>query len=164
MTPQGKELLTADIFARLPYGVKLNCVIDFSNDLETLENKDVVEFVPKDIALNYNGVVVYLEDNDEFDQDTMNAIKDYVESGFVTIDNLVPYLRPLSSATKEEMEEFEELFTSYSISEDRNTIYNSRRGDLDLKFVDWLNSHHFDYRGLIELGIALNAPEGMYNC
>jgi hypothetical protein len=29
--------------------------------------------------------------------------------------------------------------------------------------VDWLNAHHFDYRGLIEKGLALEAPEGMYN-
>ena len=28
---------------------------------------------------------------------------------------------------------------------------------------DWLNAHHFDYRGLIEKGLAIEAPEGMYN-
>ena len=33
-------------------------------------------------------------------------------------------------------------------------LYNSQ---------DWLNKHHFDYRGLIEKGLALEAPEGMYN-
>ena len=27
---------------------------------------------------------------------------------------------------------------------------------------DWLNEHHFDYRGLIEMGLAIEAPEGMY--
>jgi hypothetical protein len=27
---------------------------------------------------------------------------------------------------------------------------------------DWLNAHHFDYRGLIEKGLALEAAEGMY--
>ena len=29
--------------------------------------------------------------------------------------------------------------------------------------MDYLNSHHFDYRGLIKKGLALKAPEGMYN-
>ena len=29
--------------------------------------------------------------------------------------------------------------------------------------IDWLNAHHFDYRGLIEKGLALKAKEGMYN-
>ena len=28
--------------------------------------------------------------------------------------------------------------------------------------IGWLNAHHFDYRGLIERGLALEAPEGMY--
>jgi hypothetical protein len=28
--------------------------------------------------------------------------------------------------------------------------------------VDWLNAHHFDYRGLIEKGLALKAKDGMY--
>ena len=28
--------------------------------------------------------------------------------------------------------------------------------------MDWLNAHHFDYRGLIPMGLALEAPEEMY--
>jgi hypothetical protein len=28
--------------------------------------------------------------------------------------------------------------------------------------INWLNGHHFDYRGLIKMGLALEAPEGMY--
>ena len=28
---------------------------------------------------------------------------------------------------------------------------------------DYLNAHHFDYRGLIEKDLALEVPEGMYN-
>ena len=30
------------------------------------------------------------------------------------------------------------------------------------EIYDWLNAHHFDYRGLIEKGLAFEAPEGMY--
>ena len=29
-------------------------------------------------------------------------------------------------------------------------------------YFDWLNAHHFDYRGLIEKGLALSAPKDMY--
>ena len=29
-------------------------------------------------------------------------------------------------------------------------------------YVDWLNKHHFDYRGLIPRGLALEAPNDMY--
>ena len=28
---------------------------------------------------------------------------------------------------------------------------------------DFYNKYHFDYRGLIEMGLALEAPEDMYN-
>jgi hypothetical protein len=36
--------------------------------------------------------------------------------------------------------------------------------DLDNKtdMYDWFNAHHFDYRGLIPMGLAFEAPEGMY--
>ena len=33
----------------------------------------------------------------------------------------------------------------------------------DYESVDWLNAHHFDYRDLIEKGLALEAPKDMYN-
>ena len=61
--------------------------------------------------------------------------------------NIKPYLRPLSSMTEEEKKESGELYK-------RNT------GMWD--DLDWLNAHHFDYRGLIEKGLALEAPEDMY--
>ena len=31
------------------------------------------------------------------------------------------------------------------------------------ELYDWLNAHHFDYRGLIEKGLALEAPKELYN-
>lgn len=63
------------------------------------------------------------------------------------IEYCKPYLRPMSSMTEEEEREFEETlqYTQYT-----------------LESYDWLNAHHFDYRGLIEKGLALEAPEGMY--
>ena len=32
----------------------------------------------------------------------------------------------------------------------------------DFRRIDWLNAHHFDYRGLIEKGLALEMPKDMY--
>lgn len=64
------------------------------------------------------------------------------------LEGLIPYLRPMSSMTEGEHEKFENLFPQYSISEDRGSVYHSCRGDLNLDIIDWLNAHHFDYRGL----------------
>lgn len=76
------------------------------------------------------------------------------------LEYIKPYLRPMSSMTEEE----------------RKDWYSYSRAQYDCEFhpyptlslfeshlsVDWLVAHHFDYRGLIEKGLALEAPEGMY--
>ncbi len=61
-----------------------------------------------------------------------------------------PYLRPMSSMTKEEWAEYDSLSEACKES-----------GYYDV-IVDWLNSHHLDYRHLIEKGLALEAPKDMY--
>lgn len=67
-----------------------------------------------------------------------------------------PYLRPMSSMTKEEKEEFENLLEGIVDGIERWDKPNL------CEEYDWLNVHHFDYRGLIEKGLALEAPEGIY--
>ena len=75
-----------------------------------------------------------------------------VNSGWINasydVEDVKPYLRPMSSMTEEEKKESGEL-------------YKKNTGMWD--DLDWLNAHHFDYRGLIEKGLALEAPKGMYN-
>ena len=61
-----------------------------------------------------------------------------------------PYLRPMSSMTEEEKKELWELLRKLGMAS-------------DVKRLDWLIAHHFDIRNLIEKGLALEAPEGMYN-
>ena len=56
-----------------------------------------------------------------------------------------PYLFPLSSMTEEEKSMYEGLMIGID-----NISYM-------LDVIDWLNSHHFDYRGLIEKGLAIDA-------
>ena len=73
------------------------------------------------------------------------------EDGNTTIVEFVkPYLFPMSSMTEEERSEYEDMCDSF-------------RGEEFCELVDWLNEHHFDYRGLIEKGLALEAKEGMYD-
>ena len=64
-----------------------------------------------------------------------------------------PYLRPMSNMTEEERKEYAKL------------LFADLGGVLEdyYKSLDYLNSIHIDYRGLIERGIALEAPEGMYD-
>jgi len=61
------------------------------------------------------------------------------------IDEIKPYLRPMVSMTDEEQDEYINTFT---------VMWDA---------VDWLNAHHFDYRGLIEKGLAIEVTEEMYN-
>lgn len=81
-----------------------------------------------------------------------------VDSDPFRIDNIKPYLRSMSSMTEKEKEEY----TSYCFEQpflQKDKIPNL--GSVPM-CIDWLLAHHFDYMGLIEKGLALEAPEGMY--
>lgn len=54
-----------------------------------------------------------------------------------------PYLFPLSSMNEEQRKEW-----LYTLSSDYNITYDT---------IDWLNKNHFDYQGLIEKGLAIDA-------
>ena len=65
----------------------------------------------------------------------------------IEIDFIKPYIFPMSSMTEEQKNEYQYITerwmndSSYSISDS----------------IDWLNKNHFDYRGLIEKGLAIDA-------
>lgn len=65
------------------------------------------------------------------------------------VEFIKPYLRPMSSVTEEEEKQFQDV--------------NLYELPYTVEGIDWLNAHHFDYRGLIDKGVALEAPEGMYD-
>ena len=67
------------------------------------------------------------------------------------IIDIKPYLRPMSSMTEEERIEFERLSFVYDTSD--GSMLFSKKG------FDWLIAHHFDYRGLIEKGLAIAVTE-----
>ena len=122
MTQEEKNLLLKDLLCRVLYGVK----VDYHTNIFTL---------------GYN---LYLNNGDV-------AFENYpMLYSLENIESVKPYLRPMSSMTNEEWEDFN----------------NCRGVDGVLMPIsnelDWLNEHHFDYRGLIEKGLALKAPEGMY--
>lgn len=80
---------------------------------------------------------------------------DFYEDGDnyqVYLSEVKPHLRSMDYMTEEEAEEF----TDFDVYGDGEYIIPNYQA------IDWLNKHHFDYRGLIEKGLALEAPEGMY--
>ena len=66
---------------------------------------------------------------------------------YVMCEDCKPYLRPMSSMTEEEKLMYEWLMIGAD-----NISYM-------LHVIDWLNAHHFDYRGLIEKGLAIEVTE-----
>lgn len=80
-------------------------------------------------------------------------ISDYEDT---CIEDIKPYLRPMSSMTEDEK------FTYYHRVHDVGRSVDVIDEDEVALHMEWLNEHHFDYRGLIGKGLALEAPEGMY--
>ena len=138
MAPGDKELLLKDLCARLPYGVKVESV--FINP-DTKEHKSC-------------GIEV-------FDATSILMIRD-------GLGEFKPYLFPLSSMTEEQYK-----YISYNFGRDgldyikygTCDFHSSTLNIEDIyELVDWLNKNHFDYRGLIEKGLALDATnKNIYN-
>ena len=147
MTQEERELLRKDLCARLHYGVKVH--------LSRKHNRPEEDIVLNNVIITKNGLVV------------SNII------GYnYLLSEIKPYLRPMSSMTDEELKEFKRLKqmsvtvvmpNGVSLLKPTYIVDLEDDGDAMNYLYDWLNAHHFDYRGLIEKGLALEAPKGMYN-
>ena len=137
MTREEKQLLLKDLCGRVPYVTFVYVDWHETEELEICEDEEEEPNIHTLISCNYYGVC----DLDD------NLCK--------TIYDIKPYLRPMSSLIGDLLDEC------------RNTCKNRPIGCSVLECAtintfDWLNAHHFDYRGLIEKGLAIEAPEGMY--
>ena len=136
MEKEEEELLLKDLCARLPYGVKVG-IPSLSDKVYTL----------KGIRIEDNIVSCELE---------CEVIV------FMPIECVIPYLFPLSSMTEEQDEEY-----GMAYEEDHKQSMDNLKKRLDgivtingfplYNHVDCLNKIHFDYRGLIEQGLANDA-------
>lgn len=95
--------------------------------------KGVVEVPLKIYSINTDGYV-FFETND-------------YDVNYLPVEDVRLYLRPMSSMTEEEQLELSVV-----------PIY-ARMLDNASAQTDWLNAHHFDYRGLIEKGLAIEVTE-----
>lgn len=93
------------------------------------------------------GIITYDESNITFTVEGIdNNILHLSDVEECYVEDFKPYLRPLSSMTEEENDGYI-----------KRNLYG-----FHWDFVDWCNSKHLDYRGLINKGLVLEAPEGMY--
>lgn len=74
------------------------------------------------------------------------------KEGYCYIESLKPYLFPLSSMTDKQ---YDQLYIDSRVKNDSIDILDALANDMDA--IDWLNKNHFDYRGLIEKGLAIDA-------
>ena len=102
--------------------------------------KDICARLPYEVKINNeiqgNFVIYGICENYVFVR-TTNAYADF------PIEKIKPYLFPLSSMTKKQEKEW-----LYTLSSDYHITYDT---------VDWCNKNHFDYRGLIEKELAIDA-------
>ena len=117
MTQKDRQILLKDLSSRLPYGVRYRRFAWDDKRGEECISAKIYSISPDGYVRNYH------EDESDY------------------IDNVRPYLFPLSSITKKRLEELSEYI-------DIKNAYVA---------VDLLNSHHIDYRGLIEKGLAIDA-------
>lgn len=149
MKQEDKILLVKDLCSRLPYGVRVcHMSSEFSGVLHDIS------------------VLHMYEGND--DSDKPDSIVDYVADidffgdGYpYEVEEFKPYLFPLSSISSEQLKEVSEIlgkdvevFDNYLniVEHTRNTFSYL---ELDALF-DWFNKNHFDYRNLIEKGLAID--------
>ena len=139
MTQEDNELLLKDLCARLPYGIK---------------------------ALYYGSE----EERETWDEIESITFDGYVDIGqySLPIERIKPYLFPLSSMTEEEFAKLKEYGRLEHDQLDLVSFQNGAYKMLDfylngvpsgavIRIFNWLNKNHFDYRGLIERGLAIDA-------
>ena len=139
MNEQYRELLFIDLCGRIPYKVRM-FEIEPINDIQSNLTLQSISNKASVICITPSGGVIGS-----------------------SIDAFKPYLFPLSSMTEEQREEFLNIQT-----EERQILLNAlieyKSGKYDkipiiapYKQIEWLNKNHFDYRGLIEKSLALDA-------
>ena len=143
-----KQILANDLCGRLGHDVvvRVGTAYDIANNITEDGTLKGIEFDDKYFGIK---ALVNVKTN----------------SGSITygvdIEDVKPYLRPMSSMSSKEWVEF----CDCSLKDETSWVITSNRQ----KFIpvqnreDYLNSKHFDYRGLIKKGLALKAPKDMYN-
>ena len=159
MTQEEKDLLLQDLCARLPYGVKVNAPFTTNKEEKSKGYKinsihfGVVEWAPILFGekKQRNSIIIeaFSEKYNQYCSIDIELNND--------IEEVKPYLFPLSSMTEEQKVEFDkmaELDIEYSITQIKNDALIWTSG---LNRFNWFLKNHFDVYGLIPKGLAIDA-------
>lgn len=133
MTQEKKQLLLIDLCTRLPYGVI--CHTEKGDGHLCSINQTIFG---TEYGININPLK-----------------RDYFNDSETEEQVVKPYLRSMSSLIGKELDECRETCKYRQVGQSVLDCATPQT-------IDYLISHHFDYCGLIEKGLALEAPEGMY--
>lgn len=136
MKQEDKELLLHDLCARLPYGVICKAITkEYDSDNRVYVEEEVTGVLVE--LHHYKCIYGLVGLMDECD-----------------IETIKPYLRPMSSMTEEEECQFTDYYAQ--IKAMMNYLdFAKECGNL----VNWLLKNHFDFRGLIPKGLAIEVTE-----
>lgn len=140
MTQEERMLLIKDLSARLPYAVTVEHTSGFRGTLH-----DITVYHVYDENDNVHDAICY---TDFFgDEDDIH------------IEYFKPYLFPLSSMTEEQKETLKVMCDWNDEEADAQSILVLYQKHFVMKsdVIDWLHKNHFDYRGFIEKGLAIDA-------
>ena len=142
MTQEDKKLLLIDLCARLPY----NVMVDYESHICVLNEIDPA-------CKNIDYITVRIQDVERLM---------YAEN--VMIENIKPYLRPMSSMTEEEKKDIlQSLNIHGDIDNEGNLLLGVECDIITLKvckkYLGELNKHMFDVCHMIEKGLAIEVTE-----
>ena len=134
MTQEQKDLLIKDLCGRLPYGVFAECN-DNDGSLPNIWRVAYVNIITEDLYL-------------------LNT--ETTATKLISVEDIKPYLFPLSSMTEEQKKELEELYFGYISDEIFNNIEFIYHYDC-IHLIDWCYKNNLDINGLIPRGLANDA-------
>lgn len=140
MTQENIKLLIKDLCGRLPYGIKFRYAY-IDEFFHKKYGTSTLEGVLPPYRIIHSTLVG----------------EEYLQ---IEKDEVKPYLFPLSYMTKEQEKEYESLcikkISEYTHIDLYDIIFAKDYYDT-IESIDWLNKNHFDYRGLIKKGLAIDA-------
>lgn len=92
------------------------------------------------------------------------TVTPYIYCAITSEDNINNLPKLLLRSMLDMTEEEKKIQKDYIYHFSKNSLPNYE-GDFVFEdeahdYIDWLNAHHFDYRGLIEKGLAIEVTEG----